>query len=76
MIKISGEVIIGLSRIFCTGICVVLAYMFKIKCNKMSICSYFKCKRDVRGENEFHQLEHENQISHLAEDQIPSSTSR
>jgi hypothetical protein len=68
--------IIGLSSIFCTGIGVVFAYVFKIKCNEMSIYYCFNCKRDVRGENKFYQLEHENQISHLAEDQIPSPTSR
>jgi hypothetical protein len=40
----------------------------------MSICYCFKCKRDVRGENEFYQLEHENQTSHLAVDHIPSAS--
>jgi hypothetical protein len=60
MTNISGELIIGLSNIFCTAIGVVLACVFKIKCNEMSMCYCFNCKRDVRGENEFYQLEHEN----------------
>jgi hypothetical protein len=70
MTNISGELIIGLS-----GIGAVLAYVFKIKCSEMSMCYCFNCKRDVRGENEFYQLEHENQTSHLADDHIPSPTS-
>jgi hypothetical protein len=44
--------------------------------SETSICYCFKCKRDIRGENEFYQLEHENQTSHLADDRIPSPTSR
>jgi hypothetical protein len=75
MTNISGELIIGLSSIFCTGIGAVLAYVFKIKCSEMSMCYCFNCKRDVRGENELYQLEHENQTSHLADDHIPSPTS-
>jgi hypothetical protein len=73
MTNISGELIIGLSSIFCTGIGVVLVYVFKIKCNEMSMRYCFNCKRDVRGENEFYQLEYENQTSHLADDHIPYS---
>jgi hypothetical protein len=76
MMNISGELIIGLSSIFCTGVGAALAYVFKIKCSEMSMCYCFNCKRDVRGENEFYQLEHENQTSHLADDHIPSPTSR
>jgi hypothetical protein len=72
MMNISGELIIGLSSIFCTGVLGALAYVFKIKCIEMSVCYCFKCKRDVRGENEFYQLEHEHQTSHLADDHIPS----
>jgi hypothetical protein len=41
MTNISGELNIGLSSIFCTGIGVVLAYVFKIKCNEMSMCYCF-----------------------------------
>jgi hypothetical protein len=74
MMDISGELIIGLSSIFCTGIGALLACVFKIKYNEMSICYYLKCKHDVRGENEFHQLKHENQTSHLAVDDIPSAS--
>jgi hypothetical protein len=76
MTNISGELIIGLLSIFCTGITSVLAYVCKIKCSVVSMCHCFNCKRDVRGENEFYQLEHENQSSHLADDHIPSPTSR
>jgi hypothetical protein len=72
--NITGELIIGLSSIFCTSIGVVLAYVFKIKCSEMSMCYCFTCKRDVDGENEGYQLEHEQQ-THLAEDHIPSPTS-
>jgi hypothetical protein len=72
MTNISGELIIGLSSIFCTGVGVALAYVFKINCSEMSMCYCFNCKRDVRGENEFYQLEHENQSSHLADDHILS----
>ena len=75
MMNISGELIIGLSSIFCTGVGVALVYVFKIKCSEISMCYCFNCKRDVRGENEFYQLEHENQTSHLADDRIPSPTS-
>jgi hypothetical protein len=75
MTNISGELIIGLSSIFCTGVGVALAYVFKIKCSEMSMCYCFNCKRDVRGENEMYQLEHEQQ-THLADDHIPSPTSR
>jgi hypothetical protein len=39
--NVSGELIIGLSSIFCTGIGVVLAYVFKIKCSEMSMCYCF-----------------------------------
>jgi hypothetical protein len=73
---ISGELIIGLSSIFCTGINAVLAYVFKIKCSEISMFYCFNCKRDVCEVNEFYQLEHENQSSHLADDHIPSPTSR
>jgi hypothetical protein len=73
--NISGELIIGLSSIFCTSIGVVLAYAFKIKCSELSMCYCFNCKRDVAGENEGYQLEHEQQ-THLAEDHIPHSTDR
>jgi hypothetical protein len=74
--NISGELIIGLSSIFCTSIGVVLAYVFKIKCSELSMCYSFVCKRDVAGENELYQLEHEHQTPHLAEDHVPSPTSR
>jgi hypothetical protein len=76
MMNISGELIIGLSSIFCTGIGAVLTYVFKIKYSEISLCYCFNCKRDVSGENVFYQLEHEHQTSHLADDHIPSSTSR
>jgi hypothetical protein len=48
MMNISGELIIGLSSIFCTGVLGALAHVFKIKCIEMSVCYCFKCKRDVR----------------------------
>jgi hypothetical protein len=73
--NISGELIIGLSSIFCTSVGVVLANVFKIKYSKMSMCYCFTCKRDVNCEIEMYQLEHEQQ-THLAEDHIPSPTSR
>jgi hypothetical protein len=42
----------------------------------MSMCYYFfNCKRDARGENDFYQLEHINQTSHLADDHITPPTS-
>jgi hypothetical protein len=71
--NISGELIIGLSSIFCTSVGVVLAYVFKIKCSEMSLCYCFRCKRIVAGENEMYQLENEHQ-THLVEDHIPSPT--
>jgi hypothetical protein len=71
--NISGELIIGLSSIFCTGLGAVLGYAFRIKCSELSMCYSFTCKRDVHGENELYQLEHEQQ-THLAEDHIPSPT--
>ncbi len=74
--NISGELIIGLSSIFCTSVGVVLAYVFKIKCSEMSMCYCFTCKRDVDGENKMYQLENEHQASHLAEDHTPHSTDR
>ena len=76
MTKISGQLIVGLSSIFCTGVGVALAYVFKIKCSEISMRYCFNCKRDVRGENEFYLLEHEHQTSHLADDHIPSPTPR
>jgi hypothetical protein len=72
-VNISGELIIGLSSIFCTSVGVFLAYVFKIKCSEMSMCYCFTCKRDVAGENEMYQLENEHQ-THLVEDNIPSPT--
>jgi hypothetical protein len=71
--NISGELIIGLSSIFCTGLGAVLAYAFRIKCSELSMCYCFTCKRDVDGENELYQLGHEKQ-THLAEDHIPLPT--
>jgi hypothetical protein len=77
MNNISGELIIGLSSIFCTSVGVILAYSFKIKCSEMSMCYCFTCKRDVHGENEAYELEHEYQTQNLPEDHIPpQSTSR
>ncbi len=73
--NISGELIIGLSSIFCTGLGAVLTYAFRIKCSELSMCYCFTCKRDVAGENEMYQLENEQQ-THLAEDHIPHPTDR
>jgi hypothetical protein len=66
--NISGELVIGLSAIFYTGLGAVLAYAFRIKCSELSMCYCFTCKRDVDGENELYQLELEHQ------DHIPHST--
>jgi hypothetical protein len=74
--NISGELIIGLSSIFCTSVGVVLAYVFKIKCSEMPMYYCFTCNRDVDEANKMYQLENEHQASHLAEDHIPHSTDR
>ncbi len=68
MVDISGELIIALSSIFCTGIGSVLLYVYRIKCSEMTMCCW-NCKRDIRGENDGYQLEHP-----LGEDIIPSPT--
>jgi hypothetical protein len=72
MVDISGELIIALSSIFCTGIGSVLLYAFRIKCSEMTLCCW-KCSRDVVGENHGYELEH-----HLGEeiDRIPPPSSR
>jgi hypothetical protein len=72
MVDISGELIIALSSIFCTGIGSVLLYVYRIKCSEMTMCCW-NCKRDIQGENDGYQLEHP-----LGEeiDRIPPSSSR
>ena len=62
MVDISGELIIALSSIFCTGIGSVLLYVYRIKCSEMTMCCW-NCKR--------YQLEHP-----LGEDIIPLPSSR
>jgi hypothetical protein len=57
MVDISGELIIALSSIFCTGIGYVLLYAFRVKCSEMTLCCW-KCQRDVVGENHGYELEH------------------
>jgi hypothetical protein len=58
MVDISGELIIALSSIFCTGIGSILIYVYRIKCNEMSMCCCWNCKRDVHAENQSYALEH------------------
>ena len=57
MVDISGELIIALSSIFCTGIGSILIYVYRIKCNEMSMCCCWNCKRDVHAENQAYALE-------------------
>ena len=57
MLTLTGELIIALSSIFCTGVGSILIYVYRIKCNKLQLCC-FTCSRDVDGENEGYQLEH------------------
>jgi hypothetical protein len=66
MVDISGELIIALSSIFCTGVGSILIYVYRIKCNEMSMCCW-NYKRDIQGENEGYHFEHP-----LGEDTIPS----
>jgi hypothetical protein len=71
MVGISGELIIALSSIFCTGIGSVLLYVYRIKCSEMTMCCWI-CSRDIQGENHGYELEH-----HLGEeiDRIPPPSS-
>jgi hypothetical protein len=57
MLTLTGELIIALSSIFCTGVGSILIYVYRIKCNKLQLCC-FTCSRDVDGENQGYQLEH------------------
>jgi hypothetical protein len=57
MVDISGELLIALSSIFCTGIGSILLYVYRIKCSEMTLCCW-KCSRDVVGENHGYELEH------------------
>jgi hypothetical protein len=71
MVDISGELLIALSSIFCTGVGSVLLYVYRIKCSEMTMCCCWNFKRDIQGENDGYQLEHP-----LGEDTIPSPTTR
>jgi hypothetical protein len=57
MVDISGELIIALSNIFCTGIGSVLLYVYRIKCSDMTMCCW-NCKHDIQGEIQSYTLEH------------------
>ena len=74
MVDISGELIIALSSIFCTGIGSVLLYVYRIKCSEMTMFCW-NCKRDIQGENHGYELEHH--LGVIEEiDTIPPSSRR
>ena len=58
MVNISGELLIALSSIFCTGVGSILLYAYRIKCSEMTMCCCWSCKHDIHRENEGYQLEH------------------
>jgi hypothetical protein len=65
MVDITGELLIALSSIVCTGVGSILLLIYRVKCSEMTMCC-LKCKRDMQGENEADQIEHA-----LEEDTIP-----
>jgi hypothetical protein len=70
--NITGELIIGLSSIFCTSIGVVLIMYLKSSVAKCQ-CVIVLVAKEMYMVRMNYQLEHEQQ-THLAEDHIPSPT--
>jgi hypothetical protein len=64
MVDITGELLIALSSIFCTGVGSLFLFIYRVKCSEMTMCCW-NCKRDIRGENQA------DRIQTLGEDVIP-----